>query len=86
MKRIVLGLVLALFLMGAALQAARMLWDVKEEMELDYGEGIILWQASRVFDLRDAFHPLEQYPHIVFHYAPLYHVVVRILTGVLGFR
>jgi hypothetical protein len=84
MKRIVLGLVLALFLMGAALQAARMLWDVKEEMELDYGEGIILWQASRVFDLRDAFHPLEQYPHIVFHYAPLYHVVVRILTGVLG--
>src|ERR1035437_1186348 len=83
MKRIVLGLVLTMFLAGAALQAVGMIWNVSEKTQLDYGEGIVLWQASHVFDLKTAFRPLEQYPHVVFHYTPLYHVAVRILTGVL---
>jgi hypothetical protein len=83
MKRIVLGLVLTMFLAGAALQAVGMIWNVSEKTQLDYGEGIVLWQASHVFDLKTAFRPLEQYPHLVFHYTPLYHIAVRILTGVL---
>lgn len=83
MKKFVLGIVLTLFLLGAVLGAVRMLWSVNEKLELDYAEGIVLWQASQVFDLKSAFHPLAQYPHIVFHYTPLYHVVVRMLTGVL---
>jgi hypothetical protein len=83
-KRIVLGVVLAVFLTGAVLQTARMAWDVKEERELDYGEGIVLWQASQIFHLQSAFRPLEQYPHVVFHYVPFYHVIVRVLAGVVG--
>jgi len=83
-RRIVFGLLLALFAVGAALQGMRMLWAVSNPLELDYGEGIILWQASRLFDLKIAFPPLEQYPHLVFHYTPLYHTVVKILTGTLG--
>jgi hypothetical protein len=83
MRRIVLGIVLTLFLLGAALQAARMISNVCDPAELDYGEGIVLWQASQVFDLKNAFHPLEQYPHVVFHYTPLYHIAVRAVTGVL---
>jgi hypothetical protein len=84
MKRIVLGGVLAVLLMGAAFETARMVWDVQEKAQLDYEEGVILWQASQVFHLQSAFHRLEQYPHMVFHYTPLYHVVVRIVTGILG--
>ena len=78
-----LRIVLALSLMGAALQTVRIIGNVGEKRELDYGEGILLWQESQVFDLKNAFHPLERYPHLVFHYTPLYHVVVRLLTGVL---
>jgi len=83
-KRIVLGAVLAILLMGAVFQTARMIWDVQEKAELDYGEGEVLWQASQIFHLQSASHPLEQYPYLVFEYTPLYHVVVRIVTGVLG--
>jgi hypothetical protein len=83
-KRIVLGGVLAIFLMGAALQTARMMWDVQEKMQLDYGESVVLWQASQIFHLQSAFHPMEQYPQVAFNYTPLYHVVLRIVTGALG--
>jgi hypothetical protein len=56
--------------------------------ELDYGEGIVLWQAAHVMRLASAYAPIAQYPYIVFHYPPLYHVVswmVSKLTGNLLF-
>jgi hypothetical protein len=83
MKKAVLGTLLAIFLLGAALQTVRMIHGVGEKMELDFGEGWVLWQASRVFDLKNAFRPLEQYPHLIFNYTPLYHVALRAFTGVL---
>jgi hypothetical protein len=43
--------------------------------ELDYGEGIVLWQAKHVIHLAAAYAPFTQYPYIVFHYTPLYHLV-----------
>lgn len=83
-RRIALSLVLATLLPWAAVQAARIVANVGDPVELDYGEGIILWQASQVFNLKSAFHPIQQYPHVVFHYTPLYHVVVNLVTRVLG--
>jgi len=56
--------------------------------ELDYGEGIVLWQAAHVTRLASAYAPIAQYPYIVFHYPPLYHAVswaVSRLTGDLLF-
>lgn len=52
--------------------------------ELDYGEGILMWQALHVTDLKQAFRPVETYPHIVFHYPPLYHLASRAMTPVTG--
>jgi hypothetical protein len=83
MKKIAPGIILAIFVLGALLEALGMTWNVFEHRELDYGEGIVLWQATQVFNLKSAFHPLQQYPHIVFHYTPLYHIAVRALTGLL---
>jgi hypothetical protein len=72
----------------AALNAAGFLagsWTlIRYPFELDYGEGIVLWQAAHVFDLRDAYHPVERYPYIVFHYPPVYHVLSRMATKVTG--
>src|SRR4029453_516095 len=75
---------IALFVAGPLLEAAGMLRNVVEQRELGYGEGIVLWQASQVLHLKRAFHPVEEYPHIVFHYTPFYHLVLRTLSAVFG--
>lgn len=72
-----------LLLVGASIQALRMVSNLIDPVELDYGEGIILFQATEVLSLKTAFHPLEQYPHVVFHYTPLYHLAVRAVMSVV---
>ena len=52
--------------------------------ELDYGEGIVLWQAAHVMRLASAYAPIAQYPYIVFHYPPLYHVVSWMVSRQTG--
>jgi hypothetical protein len=52
--------------------------------ELDYGEGIVWWQAAHVTNWAAAYRPIEVPPYIVFHYPPLYHLTSRafsLLTG-----
>jgi hypothetical protein len=71
--------VFSLFLLNAIGFLAGTWRLIRFPFELDYGEGIILWQAARVFDLKEAYHPLGRYPYIVFHYPPLYHVLSRIV-------
>ena len=52
--------------------------------ELEYGEGIVLWQASRILHPAEAYHPITQYPYNVFHYPPLYHVMAQAVGLVTG--
>jgi hypothetical protein len=72
-----------LLVLSGAIQALRILSNLIDPVELDYGEGIILFQATEVLSLKTAFHPLEQYPHVVFHYTPLYHLAVRAVMSVV---
>src|ERR1700722_13709453 len=48
---------------------------------LDYGEGIVLQQALLIPGSR-MYGPIDHYPFIVFHYPPLYHVVVRMIAAI----
>ncbi len=84
MKRVIPGAVLMLFLLASLLQFIRIVADTRATRQLDYGEGIILWQASQVFNLKSAFHPIQQYPYLVFHYTPLYHISLRAVAAVVG--
>jgi hypothetical protein len=52
--------------------------------ELDYGEGLVMWQAQRVFDLRAAYRPIDHPPYMVFHYMPLFHAASRLGEAVTG--
>ena len=52
--------------------------------ELDYGEGIVLWQAQHVASLATAYAPLTHYPYIVFHYPPVYQAVSLGVSKVTG--
>lgn len=53
---------------------------LRTDSEIDYGEGIVLWQAANVTNWKKAFRPIEEYPHIVFHYPPLFHLTSRALA------
>jgi hypothetical protein len=72
-----LGLNAGAFLVGA--------WVLTRfPFELNYGEGIVLWQADRVFRLPEAYHPIQEYPYTVFHYPPLYHMLTRLAELATG--
>src|SRR5712691_971348 len=51
---------------------------VFDPFEHDYAEGIILYQILHIF--AGAYRPIAEYPHIVFHYTPLYHVIANLLN------
>ena len=71
---IILTIFLAVGAVAFVLQSAI---AIKTDSELDYGEGIVLWQAANVTTWKKAFRPVEEYPHIVFHYPPLFHLTSR---------
>lgn len=50
---------------------------------LDYGEGIV-WQQAVLIPSKRMYGNIDQYPYIVFHYPPLYHLVVRLVHSVAG--
>jgi hypothetical protein len=52
---------------------------IREPFEHNYAEGIILYQILHVLPLSDAYRPITNYPHIVFHYTPLYHVLAKLI-------
>ncbi len=81
----VLHLVLALFLLvGVVTFVLRAAISLQTNGEIDYGEGIVMWQAANVTDWTRAFHPVEIYPHIVFHYTPLFHLTTRVVNHFTG--
>ena len=51
--------------------------------EWDYGEGLVLWQARHIFQQGQAYGLIDEYPHIVYNYPPLFHFAAR-LFGATG--
>lgn len=81
----VLHLVLVVFLLfGAAAFVLRAINSLKTPGEIEYGEGIVMWQAANVTNWTKAFHPVEIYPHVVFHYTPLFHLTSRFVNLFVG--
>ncbi len=53
---------------------------VRYPFGLDYGEGIV-WQQALLIPSDRMYGPIDQFPAIVFHYPPLYHLAVRALAS-----
>ncbi len=87
MKRLWYGaaaIIIVLWMAGAAAFLLEARNSIVKADERDYGEGIVLWQAAHVTDLKSAYHSVDKYPYIVFHYPPLYHVLSRIAAVFTG--
>lgn len=56
---------------------------IQYPFQLDYGEGIV-WQQALLIPGDRIYGDITRFPYIVFHYPPVYHMVVRALaaTGV----
>jgi len=75
------ALVATLFQFGAFLAdsyaAVRFPW------KLDYGEGIV-WEQMRLMVAGRGYGAIDRLPAIVFHYPPVYHMLVAALSGACG--
>jgi hypothetical protein len=78
-----LGLLLLALVYRAFTFAIAGLGAIRYPWELDYGEGIV-WQQMRWIFTDKAYGAIDQFPAIVFHYTPLYHVVTSIAAGGFG--
>ena len=77
---------LLLAVMGVVAVAAfqNSLRAIQYPFQIDYGEGIVLWQAAHLDRLDSAYTPVTEDRVVVFHYPPAYHYVSRLgayLTG-----
>ena len=83
MHRVILAGVIGLLALNAVSFLAGAWTLTRFPFELDYGEGIVLWQADRVLRPSEAYHPIDRYPYTVFHYPPVYHLLARLCRIVI---
>jgi hypothetical protein len=75
----ILGVILILtFRTGEYLLYARR--AITFPFELDYGEGIV-WQQALLIPGSRMYGDIKQFPFIVFHYTPIYHLAVRAMAA-----
>jgi len=58
--------------------------QVTTPLEYDYGEGIVLFQANHITDLHVAYRNIDTPPYVVFHYPPVYYLLVRLVDPFVG--
>lgn len=76
--------VVALLALGAALRLAVHIGAIHNPLEMDNGEGIVLMQAKHITDFSVAYRNIDTPPYVVFHYPPLYYLVVRLFLPLTG--
>jgi hypothetical protein len=67
----------AVTIAGALGHTAAMLRDCWDPSEIDYGEGIVIWQAEHILDSSLTYRNISTPPYNVTHYPPLYHLVTQ---------
>lgn len=79
------GLLITIGLLAASMvQLAGIAWfDLRYPYDLDYGEGIV-WQQMINITAGEGYTPLGVFPAIVYHYPPVYHLVVSAMALFFG--
>ncbi len=57
---------------------------ITQPYQLNYGEGLIAWQAAHITDPTRAYAPIDHYPYVVFQYPPLYLLATRAMGTITG--
>jgi len=57
---------------------------IAQPYQINYGEGLVAWQAANITDPARAFAPFDQYPFVAFQYPPLFHLATRAMDELTG--
>jgi hypothetical protein len=60
------------------------LFFLTQPYQLNYGEGLVAWQASHITDAARAYAPIDRYPFVVFQYPPLFLLAMRAVGTITG--
>ena len=74
----------AFLLAGAVSLGIHCAFAIRAPFELDYAEGLLLWQAQHVVNLESAFLNINDYPYVSFMYPPIYDYVAYYAQGLAG--
>ena len=76
-------LMIALLLKNFVEWTINMVRAIAAPYQLDYGEGIV-WQQAKMIMSGNAYGDINEVPHIVFHYPPVFHVTASLTSSMLG--
>ena len=71
-------------LVAAAFSIAHMARSVFVPYELDYGEGLVLWESLRITNPQVVYHPIETSPFVVAIYPPGYLLAAHFAGAAIG--
>jgi hypothetical protein len=60
------------------------LFFLSQPYQLNYGEGLVAWQAAHITDSARAYAPIDRYPFVVFQYPPLFLLATRAVRTMTG--
>ncbi|MEI9968185.1 MAG: hypothetical protein WDM87_05990 [Terracidiphilus sp.] len=87
--RVYLFILMSLLLIGGVTFTLTTFHKVFYRFGWDDDEGAVWWEAAHVTNLREMYHPIQQYPYFVVPYPPVYHAVTWLAakgTGELSDR
>jgi hypothetical protein len=83
-RRAYLAALLALMAVTAGGVFCNGLFLIAQPYQLNYGEGLVAWQAAHITDPARAYAPIDRYPFVVFQYPPLFHLATRAMGAAMG--
>jgi hypothetical protein len=84
LRQAYLVLLFAVLVAGGVTFVVKAFHDVYVPYQWDDDEGAVWWEAAHVTHLREAYHPLQQFPYVVVPYPPVYHLATWLLAQVNG--
>jgi len=83
-RRAYLAALLALMVVTAGGVFSNGLFFIAQPYQINYGEGLVAWQAANITDPARAYVPFSQYPFVAFQYPPLFHLAARAMGRITG--
>ena len=60
------------------------LFFIAQPYQVNYGEGLVAWQAAHITDPARAYVSIDRYPYVMFQYPPLFHLATRAMAAAVG--
>ena len=84
LRQAYLAVLFGILVIGGATFVVKAFHDIYVPYQWDDDEGAVWWEAAHVTHLREAYHPLQQFPYFVVPYPPAYHLATWLVARATG--